>query len=82
MKPNKQRHGRVALRGKPLKPECYKARVMHNDFQTDKGFYDTCWGLIDPMTEDDWPECQTCKAHAPNMPLLTKDIIEWVGRDI
>ena len=58
--------GRAKLRGKKLAGECYKAHICHEDFTIGDKCYDTCWGLIDPMTDDTWPECHTCKAFYLN----------------
>ena len=60
--------GRAKLRGAKLTGNCYRARICHGDFKVNGISVDTCWGLIDPMTDDTWPECAECKAYCNNVP--------------
>lgn len=66
-----KRISRARLRGKRLTSECYKAKICHDDFTIGDKTYDTCWGLIDPMTDDTWPECSVCNAFYLNAMELT-----------
>ena len=70
-----KRIGRRELRGKRLAEECAKAAICHADFQVGDTVVDTCWGLIDPMTDDAWPECRSCGAFYLNLPEAAGDFV-------
>jgi len=60
--------GRAKLRGRKLLDECYRATICHDDFAVGDVTVDTCWGLVDRMTEEPWDECRACRAYCSNVP--------------
>lgn len=59
---------RAKLRGRKLLDDCYRATVCHGDFMVGDVSVDTCWGLVDPKTDDAWDECRGCRAYCNNVP--------------
>lgn len=57
--------GRDKVRGKPLDHDCYRARIVRNQYGL-KDHRCFCYGLYDPMYEETLPKCLSCKAFCDN----------------
>lgn len=53
---------RVQMRGKPLLPMCYNAKISHHEYRTETHDFAGCYGMYDMMTENPLEECASCGA--------------------
>jgi len=56
------RNGREIQRGKPLDADCLKANISKHEYgPNDNRCF--CYGLINPMYEEELPKCRECGAY-------------------
>jgi len=53
---------RVQMRGKPLLPMCYNAKISHHEYRTETHDFTGCYGMYDMRTENPLEECARCGA--------------------